>query len=146
MTVGTYLQKARRGAVRWTLIDAEGQVLGRLASRAARVLMGKNSPDFTPHADHREGVIVINAEKIRLTGKKWNDKVYRHHTGYPGGLKEISARQVLEKHPERLVQEAISGMLPKTSLGERLRTRLKVYVGSTHPHAGQRPASLALSR
>lgn len=144
--MGTYLQKARRGGVRWTLIDAEGQVLGRLASRAARVLMGKNSPDFTPHADHREGVIVINAEKIRLTGKKWDDKVYRHHTGYPGGLKEISARQVLETHPERLVQEAISGMLPRTSLGERLRTRLKVYVGSAHPHAGQHPASLALSR
>lgn len=144
--MGTYLQKARRTGVRWTLIDAEGQVLGRLASRAARVLMGKNSPDFTPHADHREGVIVINAEKIRLTGKKWDDKVYRHHTGYPGGLKEISARQVLQSHPERLVQEAISGMLPKTRLGERLRTRLKVYVGSTHPHAGQHPASLALSR
>lgn len=142
----TYLQKVRRGSVRWTLIDAEGQVLGRLAARASRVLMGKNSPDFTPHVDHREGVIVINAEKVRLTGKKWDDKVYRHHTGYPGGLREVSARRVLETQPQRLLQEAIAGMLPKTRLGERLRARLKVYVGSAHPHAGQHPATLTLSR
>lgn len=144
--MGTYLQKARRSGVRWTLIDAEGKVLGRLAARASRVLTGKNSPGFTPHADHREGVIVINAEKVRLTGKKLDDKFYRHHTGYPGGLKEISARRVLETHPERLVQEAIVGMLPKSRLGSRLATRLKVYVGFAHPHEAQRPATLAAVR
>ncbi|HUI42761.1 MAG TPA: 50S ribosomal protein L13 [Terriglobia bacterium] len=144
--MGTYLQKARRGGVRWTLIDAEGAVLGRLAARASLMLTGKNSPDFTPHADHREGVIVINAEKVRLTGKKWDDKFYRHHTGYPGGLKEVSARRVLEMHPERIVHDAIVGMLPKSRLGDRIATRLKVYVGSAHPHAAQRPATLAPGR
>jgi large subunit ribosomal protein L13 len=145
-TVGTYLQKVRRSGVRWTMIDAEGQVLGRLAARASRVLTGKNAPDYTPHADHREGVIVINAEKVRLTGKKWDTKVYRHHTGYPGGLKEVSARKVLETRPERLLHEAIVGMLPKTRLGQRIATRLKVYTGSVHPHSAQRPATSSLGR
>jgi large subunit ribosomal protein L13 len=144
--VGTYLQKVRRGGVRWTVIDAQDQVLGRLAARASRVLTGKNSPDYTPHVDHREGVIVVNAEKIRLTGKKWDDKVYRRHTGYPGGLKEVSARRLFELQPERLVHEAILGMLPKTRLGERIATRLKVYVGSEHPHSAQRPATVSLAR
>jgi large subunit ribosomal protein L13 len=132
--------------VRWTVIDAENQVLGRLAARASRVLTGKNAPDYTPHADHREGVIVVNAGKIRLTGKKWEDKIYRHHTGYPGGLKQISARRLFESQPERLVHEAIRGMLPKTRLGERIATRLKVYSGSEHPHAAQRPATVSLAR
>jgi large subunit ribosomal protein L13 len=145
-TVGTYLQKVRRGAVRWTTIDADGAVLGRLAARASRVLTGKNAPDYTPHVDHRDGVIVINAEKVRLTGKKWDAKVYRHHTGYPGGLKEVSARQILETRPERLVQEAIVGMLPKSRLGQRIATRLKVYAGSEHPHSAQRPATSSLGR
>ncbi|HEY6290322.1 MAG TPA: 50S ribosomal protein L13 [Terriglobia bacterium] len=144
--MGTYLQKVRRGGVRWTLIDAEGQVLGRLAARASRVLTGKNSPDFTPHVDHRDGVIVVNAEKVRLTGKKWDDKFYRHHTGYPGGLKEVSARRVLETRPERLVHDAIVGMLPKSRLGDRMATRLKVYVGPAHPHAAQRPAAVSLGQ
>ena len=144
--MGTYLQKVRRGGVRWTMIDAEGLVLGRLAARASRVLTGKSAPDYTPHVDHRDGVIVINAEKIRLTGKKWDDKVYRHHTGYPGGLKEVTARRVLELHPERLVHDAIVGMLPKTRLGDRIATRLKVYTGSAHPHGGQRPTALALGQ
>jgi len=144
--VGTYLQKVRRGGVRWTVIDAQDQVLGRLAARASRVLTGKDSPDYTPHVDHREGVIVVNAEKIRLTGKKWDDKVYRHHTGYPGGLREVSARRLFELQPERLVHEAIRGMLPKTRLGERIATRLKVYVGSEHPHSAQRPATVSLAR
>ena len=142
--MGTYLQKVRRGGVRWTLIDAEGQVLGRLAARVSRVLTGKNSPDFTPHVDHRDGVIVINAEKIQLTGKKWDDKFYRHHTGYPGGLKEVSARRVLETHPERIIHDAIVGMLPKSRLGDRMAARLKVYAGSAHPHAAQRPAAVSL--
>jgi large subunit ribosomal protein L13 len=106
--------------------------------------MGKDCPDFTPHVDHRDGLIVVNAEKVRLTGRKLDDKIYRHHTGYPGGLKEISARDYLAAKPERLVREAIVGMLPKTRLGDRMSTRLKVYAGPTHPHAGQRPEALSL--
>ena len=144
--MATYLLKVRRGSVRWTVIDAENQVLGRLAARASRVLTGKNAADYTPHVDHREGVIVINAEKIRLTGNKWDDKFYRHHTGYPGGLREVSARKVFETRPERLVHDAIVGMLPKTRLGERIATRLKVYVGAEHPHTAQRPATVSLAR
>jgi large subunit ribosomal protein L13 len=144
--VGTYLAKMRRGGVRWKLVDAEGWVLGRLAARASRMLIGKHAPDYTPHVDHRDGLIVINAEKVRLTGRKWSAKVYRHHTGYPGGLKEISAQRVLETQPERLVREAIVGMLPKTRLGDRMARRLKVYVGAAHPHTAQRPEQLSLSR
>jgi large subunit ribosomal protein L13 len=142
--VGTYLAKVRRGRVRWQVLDAEGVVLGKLAARAARVLTGKDCPDFTPHVDHRDGLIIVNAEKVRLTGRKLDDKIYRHHTGYPGGLKEISARDYLAAQPEKLVREAIVGMLPKTRLGDRMSTRLKVYAGPTHPHAGQRPEALSL--
>lgn len=144
--MGTYLAKARRGKIHWQLLDAEGYVLGRLAARAARVLAGKNRPDFTPHVDPREGVIVVNAEKVRLTGRKLDQKFYRHHTGYPGGLKEISARQYLATKPHRLVRDAILGMLPKTRLGDRLARRLKVYAGSAHPHAAQRPEPLSLNQ
>ena len=142
--MGTYLAKVRRGKVRWQVLDAEGVVLGKLAVRAARVLTGKDWPDFTPHVDHRDGLIIVNAEKVRLTGRKLDDKVYRYHTGYPGGLKEISARDFLAAKPEKLVREAIVGMLPKTRLGDRMSTRLKVYSGPTHPHAGQRPEALSL--
>ena len=142
--MGTYLAKVRRGKVRWQVLDAEGVVLGKLAVRAARVLTGKDWPDFTPHVDHRDGLIIVNAEKVRLTGRKLDDKVYRYHTGYPGGLKEISARDFLAAKPEKLVCEAIVGMLPKTRLGDRMSTRLKVYAGPTHPHAGQRPEALSL--
>ncbi len=144
--VGTYFAKASRGQINWSIVDAEGWVLGRLAARAAHVLVGKNSPDFTPHADHRTGVIIINAEKIRLTGKKLDQKVYRHNTGYPGGLREITARKVFETQPERLIREAIYGMLPKNRWRDRLAKRLKVYVGSVHPHAGQSPQKLSLAR
>jgi len=143
--VATYLAKARRGKVRWQLLDAEGLVLGRLAARAARVLAGKGQPDFTPHVDPREGVIVVNAQRIRLTGRKLDEKFYRHHTGYPGGLKEISARQYLATKPDRLVRDAILGMLPKTRLGDRMARRLKVYAGSAHPHAAQKPEPLLLN-
>jgi large subunit ribosomal protein L13 len=144
--VGTYFAKARRGRIDWRIVDAEGWVLGRLAARAARVLAGKDSPDFTPHADHRSGLIIINAEKIRLTGKKLDDKVYRHSTGYPGGLKEITARELFAKRPEGLIWEAILGMLPKSRLHDRLARRLKVYAGSTHPHTAQSPEPLSLAR
>ena len=142
--MGTYLAKVRRGKVRWQLLDAEGVVLGKLAARAARVLTGKDCPDFTPHVEHRDGLIIVNAEKVRLTGRKLDEKIYRYHTGYPGGLKETSARNFLAAKPEKLVREAIVGMLPKTRLGDRMSTRLKVYAGPTHPHAGQRPEVLSL--
>ena len=144
--MGTYFVKRRRGRVRWQLLDAQGWVLGRLAARAARVLTGKARPDFTPHAEPRDGVIVVNAEKVRLTGRKLDEKMYRHFTGYPGGLREISARKVLATMPERLVRDAILGMLPKTRLGDRLSRRLKVYVGPVHPHQAQRPEPLSLNR
>jgi len=144
--VRTYFAKARRGKVRWHVVDAKGWVLGRLAARAARVLTGKDSPDYTPHTDHRSGLIVINAEKILLTGKKFDQKVYRHTTGYPGGLKEISARQLFATRPERLIQEAVLGMLPKNRWRDRLARRLKVYAGPMHPHAGQTPAPLSLAQ
>jgi large subunit ribosomal protein L13 len=121
-------------------------VLGRLASRAARVLAGKDQPDFTPHADPRHGLIIINAERIRLTGRKLDQKIYRHVTGYPGGLRETSARQVLATRPDRLVRDAILGMLPKTRLGDRMAHRLKVYAGSTHPHSAQKPEQLSFDR
>jgi large subunit ribosomal protein L13 len=141
--VGTYFAKTRRGKINWRVLDANGWVLGRLASQAAVVLMGKNSPDYTPHTDHRDGVIVVNAEKIRLTGKKLDDKMYRHFSGYPGGLKEISARRYLETRPDRLVRDAIVGMLPKTRLGDRLAKRIKVYAGAAHPHQAQKPGPLS---
>jgi large subunit ribosomal protein L13 len=142
--VGTYLAKVRRGKVRWQVLDADGVVLGKLAARAARVLTGKDCPDFTPYVEHRDGLIIINAEKVRLTGRKLDEKIYRYHTGYPGGLKETSARDYLAARPDKLVRQAIVGMLPKTRLGNRMSTRLKVYAGPTHPHAGQRPEALSL--
>jgi large subunit ribosomal protein L13 len=143
--VGTYFAKARRGGIHWRVVDAEGWVVGRLAARAARVLTGKDSPDYTPHEDHRSGLIIINAEKVRLTGKKLDDKVYRHTTGYPGGLKEITARKLFEKRPEALIREAILGMLPKNRQHARLARRLKVYVGSVHPHTAQSPEPITLT-
>lgn len=141
--MGTYFAKTRRGKINWRVLDANGWVLGRLASQAAVVLMGKSSPDYTPHADHRDGVIVINAEKIRLTGNKLDDKMYRHFTGYPGGLREITARRYMETRPDRLVRDAIVGMLPKTRMGDRLAKRIKVYAGEAHPHQAQKPAPLS---
>ncbi len=144
--MGTYQPKVRRGKVRWRTLDAEGRILGRLASRAARVLAGKERPDYTPHIDPRDGIIIINAEKVRLTGKKLDQKFYRHYTGYPGGLREASARALLASHPERLLRDAIRGMLPKTRLGEQMARRLKVYAGPTHPHASQNPEQLSFDR
>jgi large subunit ribosomal protein L13 len=144
--VGTYFAKAHRGRIHWRLIDAEGWVLGRLAARASRVLTGKSAADYTPHQDHRDGLIIINAEKVRLTGRKLEQKMYRHYTGYPGGLREKVARDVLATRPERLVRDAILGMLPKTRLGNRMARRLKVYAGPAHPHQAQTPESVSLAR
>jgi large subunit ribosomal protein L13 len=129
---------------RWHVIDADGQILGRLATRAARLLTGKDKPIYTPFLDTGDHVIVINAGKIKLTGKKLTDKMYRHHTGYPGGLRETSAGDLMSKDPGKLVHEAVNGMLPKTKLGRAMRKKLKVYQGSQHPHQAQLPTPLAL--
>lgn len=124
---------------RWHLIDASGRVLGRLASDVAVLLRGKHKPIFSPHLDTGDFVVVINAEKVTLTGKKLKDKLYHHHSGYPGGLKTTTAEQMLKKHPTRVVEYAVRGMLPKTKLGDALFRKLKVYAGPAHPHASQRP-------
>ncbi len=130
----------------WHLIDAQGQVLGRLASRIALLLRGKGKPLFSPHRDCGDFIVVVNAEKVVLTGKKMRNKLYRHHSGYPGGLKTETAEEVLAEHPTRIVERAVRGMLPKTKLGDALYSKLKVYAGSTHPHSAQQPKLLALTR
>jgi large subunit ribosomal protein L13 len=127
---------------RWHVIDAEGQVLGRLATRAARLLTGKDKPTYTPFLDTGDHVIIINAKKIKLTGKKLTDKMYRRHTGYPGGLRETAAGVLLSKDPGKLVRDAVNGMLPKTKLGRTMRKKLKVYPGPQHPHQAQQPTPL----
>ena len=129
---------------KWHVVDANGQVLGRLATRVARLLTGKDKPVYTPFLDTGDHVIVVNAERVRLTGKKLSDKLYRRHTGYPGGLREISAGDLLAKYPERVVREAIIGMLPKSKLGKGMRKKLKIYRGPEHPHRAQQPSPLAL--
>ncbi len=128
---------------RWHLIDASGRVLGRLATEVAVLLRGKHKPIFSPHLDAGDFVVVINAERVVLTGKKLKDKAYHRHSGYPGGLKTTSAEQMLKKHPTRVVEYAVRGMLPKTKLGDALFRKLKVYAGAAHPHASQRPAPFA---
>ena len=137
-------EDALRGR-RWILIDAEGRSLGRVASRAASVLRGKHRPDYTPHQDAGDFVIVINAAKVKLTGAKVRDKLYHHHTNYPGGIRTTSAGKLLESRPERLIETAVRGMLPKNRLGRRLFTKLKVYREAEHPHAAQQPQTIALA-
>lgn len=129
----------------WILVDAEGQALGRLASKVAKILRGKNKPSFTPHADCGDNVIVVNAEKVLLTGKKMSDKVYIRHTGYPGGQREQTAADILAKYPERLVEKAIKGMLPKNKLGRKLYTNVHVVVGAEHKHEAQKPKVVDLN-
>ncbi|GET20397.1 50S ribosomal protein L13 [Prolixibacter denitrificans] len=123
----------------WIVVDAADQTLGRFASKVAKILRGKNKPNFTPHVDCGDNVIVINAEKIRLTGNKWNAKEYIRHTGYPGGQRSQTAKEILAKHPERLVEKAVKGMLPKNRLGRKLFTNLYVFVGSEHDKQAQSP-------
>lgn len=129
---------------RWIIIDADGRALGRVAARAASVLRGKHRPDFTPNQDAGDFVVVINAAKVKLTGAKLTDKVYRHHTGYPGGIRSATAGKLLQTRPERLMEMAVHGMLPKNRLGRRLFTKLKVYRGVEHPHAAQQPTAISL--
>jgi large subunit ribosomal protein L13 len=128
----------------WYVVDAEGQTLGRLASRIAPIIRGKHKPIYTPHLDCGDFVIIINAEKVRVTGRKLDQKLYYRHSGYPGGLKSISLRDQLDKHPERVLQAAIRGMLPKTKLGRQMIKKLKVYAGDSHPHQAQQPKPLEL--
>jgi large subunit ribosomal protein L13 len=127
---------------RWYLVDADGKTLGRLATLVADRLRGKHRPTFAPNYDHGDHVVVVNAARVVLTGKKKTDKMYRRHTGYPGGLKEISAGKLLETRPDRVIELAVAGMLPKNSIGRKLITKLKVYAGSDHPHAAQKPEPL----
>lgn len=129
----------------WVLVDAEGQTLGRLASRVAILLRGKHKPNFTPHVDCGDNVIVINAEKINLTGNKWTDKSYIRHTGYPGGQKSLTATELFEKDPSRLVEKSVKGMLPKNKLGAVLFRNLTVVNGTEHAHAAQKPKAMKLN-
>lgn len=138
----TYSAKEEEIEKKWFIVDAEDKVLGRLASEVARRLRGKHKPVFTPHADTGDYIIVINAEKIRLTGNKLDKKMYYRYSGYMGGLKEISARKQLAKKPEELIKHAVKGMLPKNSLGRRQGKKLKVYAGPEHPHEAQQPEPL----
>lgn len=126
----------------WFIVDAEDVVLGRLASRVAAILRGKNKPTFTPHADTGDFVIVVNAEKIKLTGKKEETKKYWHYTGFPGGERSITVRKQRETHPERIITHAVKGMLPKGPLGRQMFKKLKVYAGPEHPHKAQKPEAL----
>lgn len=129
----------------WYIIDAEGEVLGRLASQVAKILRGKNKPDFTPHVDGGDYVVIINADKVRLTGKKMTDKVYVRHTGYPGGQRFATPAERLKTKPEFLIQNAVKGMLPKNRLGVAILKNLKVYAGTEHPHEAQSPKTIKLN-
>ncbi|MBT8490357.1 MAG: 50S ribosomal protein L13 [Deltaproteobacteria bacterium] len=140
----TYSAKESDVKKDWYLVDAKGKILGRLASEIARRLRGKHKPIYTPHVDTGDFVVVINADKIRLTGKKLTDKIYYRHTGYPGGIKSIAAGKMLKEKPERLIHIAVRGMLPKNSLGRRMLKKLKVYRGEEHPHSSQNPHILEL--
>jgi len=137
--VKTYMAKAEDQARRWYVIDAEGKVLGRLAAEAARILRGKHKPTFTPHVDTGDHVVVVNAEKVRLTGDKLNQKLYVRHSGYPGGLKTTKYAVLMKTRPELAVQKAIVGMLPHNALGADMAAKLKVYRGPDHPHQAQKP-------
>lgn len=130
---------------KWYVVDAENKVLGRLASEVAKILRGKHKPMYTPHVDTGDYIIIVNADKVVLTGNKWTQKLYRWHTGYPGGFREVAAEKMRQRRPERIVELAVRGMLPKTKLGRAMFRKLKVYTTATHPHTAQQPESLHLS-
>ena len=138
----TYQAKKEELAHQWYLVDAEGKILGRLAAKLAHTLKGKNKPTYTPHLDTGDFVIVVNAGKVVLTGKKMKDKVYYRHTGYPGGIKEMRAEKLLERKPTEIIRKAVKGMLPKNSLGRQMLSKLKIYAGPKHPHEAQKPVLL----
>jgi large subunit ribosomal protein L13 len=141
----TYQAKKEEVDHQWYLVNAEGKVLGRLATELAKILRGKNKPAYTPHVDTGDFVIVVNAEKVVLTGKKMKDKIYYHHTGYPGGIKEIRAEKLLAKKPTEMIRIAVKGMLPKNSLGRQMLRKLKIYAGPNHSHEAQKPVSLEIN-
>ena len=142
----TYQPKAGEIDRRWILVDAAGQNLGRLAVQIANLLRGKGKPSFVPHLDVGDFVVVINAEKVTFTGKKLTQKTYHHHSQYPGGIKAVTLGKLLDEAPERVIEKAVRGMLPKTKLGDALFSKLKVYAGAAHPHAAQQPVALAAAR
>ena len=138
----TYMANPDKIERKWYVVDAEGQTLGRLASEIAKVLRGKNKPEFTPHIDTGDYVIVINAEKIQVTGKKMDQKIYYHHSDYVGGMKETTLKEMLAKHPDRVIELAVKGMLPKGPLGRQMYKKLFVYAGPEHKHQAQKPEAL----
>ena len=139
----TYIPKADELNADWILVDANDQYLGRLATKIASLLLGKHKPGFTPGVEVGDFVVVVNAERIRVTGNKLDDKLYKHHSGYPGGIKVVTLRQQLVKHPDRVIKSAVWGMIPHNKLGRNLIKRLKIYAGPEHPHGAQNPKSLA---
>jgi len=142
----TFMAKADSIEKKWYVIDANGQTLGRLASEIAKILIGKNKPEFTPSVDTGDYVIVVNAEKVVVTGKKETQKMYRRHTGYIGGLKEVVYKDLMAKHPDRIITQAVKGMLPKNTLGRHMLKKMKVYAGSEHNHQAQNPVVLDLNK
>ena len=140
----TYQAKKEELDRKWYLVNAEGKVLGRLSTELAKMLKGKNKPSYTPHLDTGDFVIVVNAGKVALTGKKMKDKIYYRHTGYPGGIREMSAGELMAKKPAEMIRMAVKGMLPKNSLGRQMLRKLKIYAGPTHPHEAQKPVPLEL--
>jgi large subunit ribosomal protein L13 len=140
----TYTAKPQDVQRKWYVVDAEGQTLGRLASQVAMILRGKHRPTYTPHVDTGDHVIIINAEKIHLTGKKLQNKKYYRHSGYPGGIKSVTAGDLLDRHPERVIKAAVWGMIPHNTLGRQIIKKLKIYAGAEHPHQAQMPETLEL--
>ena len=140
----TYMAKKETIDRKWWIIDAQDKVVGRLAAKIATILRGKNKAIFTPHVDTGDFVVVINADKVKFTGRKMEDKMYYNHSGYMGGIKEISAKKLLEKKPEEIIKRAVKGMLPKNKLGRQMFKKLKIYTGTEHPHTAQQPEKLEL--
>ncbi len=141
----TYFPKDEQLQHDWLLIDAEGQTVGRLATRIAQLLRGKHKVDFTPNQAGGDFVVVVNADKVNFSGRKWEQKVYTRYSGYQSGLKRVTAGRMLDTHPERIIEHAVKGMLPKNTLGRKIMTRLKVYSGNAHPHAAQQPKEVELN-
>jgi large subunit ribosomal protein L13 len=143
--MSTFMAKPSTITRRWFVIDATDAVVGRLAVQIANVLRGKHRPEYTPHVDTGEFVVVVNAEKVRFTGKKLETKTYSHYTRYPGGLKTVAARDLIEKHPDRILREAVRRMVPRNKLGRQQMTKLKIYSGPSHPHQAQQPVELKIN-
>lgn len=142
--MSSFIQKPADVTRKWYVVDAEGKTLGRMASEVAAILRGKNKPTYTPHVDGGDYVIIINAEKVQVTGKKRKEKIYKRHTGYPGGLREVTFEKLQAKHPEEIIRHAVKGMMPNGKLGRQMFKKLKVYVGPEHNHAAQKPEVLEI--